>query len=215
MALYLCVALSPLVFYFAWIGYLGMRTRAYVINGARDGILLGLGLSGLGIAGPLELFLPEAAAFRFGSWVWALLGVLYFLLIALVVVLQLPRITIYNATADVVRPIVATVSRHLDPQARWVVDCLILPKLGVRLHLIHHPAMRTVQLQATGNEQDLDGWKKLEGALRRGLADVKTTRSPRGWQFMAIASLLLLVVIVAAVRDHETIAKDFQEFLRL
>ena len=215
MALYLCVALPPLVVYFAWIGFLGMRNRSHVVNGTRDGILLGLALSGLGIAGPLELFLPEAAAFRFGSWVWALLGVLYLLIVALVVMLQRPRITIYNTTADVVRPIVASTSRHLDPQARWVVDCLILPKLGVRLHLEHHPTMRTVQLQATGNEQDLDGWKKLEGALRRGLADVKTTRSPRSWQFFAIAIFLLVVVTVAAVRDHQSMALDFREFLRL
>lgn len=215
MALYLCVALPPLLIYLAWIASMNLRKRATMLNGSRDGLLLGLGLSGLGIAGPLELFLPEAAAFRFGPWVWALLGVLYLLVVALVVMLRRPHLTIYNATADHVRPLIASVSRRLDPQARWVVDNLILPNLGVRLHLEHDPGMRTVQLLATGTDQDLIGWRRLEVALRRGLKDLETRRGPRGWQILAIASAMLILVVTLLLRHHQEMVRDFREFLRL
>ena len=157
----------------------------------------------------------SAAAFRFGSWVWALLGVLYLLIVALIVILQRPHLTIYNATADLVRPLIASVSRKLDPQARWVVDSLILPNLGVRLHLEHHPGMRTVQLLATGSDQDLAGWRQLEAGLRSGLKDLETSRSPRGWQILALALGLLTLVIVVALRNHQEMGLDFREFLRL
>ena len=55
--------------------YCNLLRRPVLLTGARDSALLGVAVSGLVAAGPMELFMPEAAAMRFHSYIWVLLAV--------------------------------------------------------------------------------------------------------------------------------------------
>ena len=71
--LHICIALGPLAIYFLVVGLVNLRARPFITSGAQDAAALGVGVMGLVIAGPMELFFPESAAVQFGFWVWALL----------------------------------------------------------------------------------------------------------------------------------------------
>jgi hypothetical protein len=94
------IALAPLAFYALAMAYCNLRRRPVLLTGARDAALLGVAVSGLVAAGPMELFMPEAAAMRFHSYIWALLAVFYLLCLALVVLVIRPRIVVYNIAAE-------------------------------------------------------------------------------------------------------------------
>ena len=112
----------------------------------RDVAALGMAIAGFIVAGPMELFLPEAATDRFGGTVWLLLLAFYGLCLTLIVLLMRPRLVIYNANPEQLRSILAEVVAQLDDEARWAGDSLVLPKLGVQLHVELFGAMRNVQL---------------------------------------------------------------------
>ena len=57
--LHLSIALGPLATYLMVLGVVNLSIRPFVTTGSRDTAALGLAISGLAIAGPMELFLPE------------------------------------------------------------------------------------------------------------------------------------------------------------
>ena len=65
--LHLSIALSPLAVYFVLLGIINLSARPQLTTGARDTAALAVGLSGLVVVGPMELFLPERAAAQFGG----------------------------------------------------------------------------------------------------------------------------------------------------
>ena len=71
---------------------------------------LAIGISGLMIAGPLELFLPESIAAVVGGWVWLPLLTLYALVITLLLLLARPRLIVYNISPDHLRPILKDIA---------------------------------------------------------------------------------------------------------
>ena len=80
----------------------------FVTTGTRDTAALGIGIIGLVIAGPMELFFPEEAASQFGGKVWLLLIAFYGLCVSLIVLLLRSRIVVYNITGnqlDIPQPI--------------------------------------------------------------------------------------------------------------
>jgi len=220
--LHLCIALTPLAAYLLVVAVVNFRKRPLVINGYRDGMALGLGLIGFAIAGPLELFLPESAAFRLGWYVWPLLIALYLLLVLLAVLMSRPRLVIYNLDSDELRPVLSEVVRAMDAQARWAGDSLALPSRGVQLYLERHRNMRTVELVASPAEQDLQSWGQLERNLRQQLSSIKTVtsrsravRSAAAPQLMLLTAVaMLLMLAVSVIRDHQAIVAGLYEMLR-
>ncbi len=213
--LHLCVALAPLAIYLMFIAFVNLRTRPSMLGGLKDASLLALGISGLVVAGPLELFLPESAAFRFGAYVWLLLIVLYFLAAALIILSQRPRIVVYNTTAEELRPIISTIVQQLDDTARWAGDSVALPKLGVQLHLDRSPTLRNVQLISTGATQNFDGWIQVEKMLKKHLSEIRTRPGRQGSALLVAGMLMLFIVGMALVVDRESIAQSLQEMLRM
>lgn len=213
--LHLCVALTPLAIYLLFIAFVNLRTRPFLMGGLADSALLALGISGLVVAGPLELFLPETAAFRFGPYVWLLLIVLYFLAAALVILSQRPRIIVYNTTAEEFRPVISSVVQQLDDSARWAGECVILPKLGIQLHLDRSPTMRNVQLVSSGASQNFDGWVQVERSLKQHVSQIRTGPSRQGSALLMTALLMLLIVSMAVFVDRDSIAQSLQEMLRM
>ena len=209
--------------YLLVIAVINFRGQPLVISGYRDGMALGLALCGFAIAGPLELFLPESAAFRIGWLVWPLLIVLYLLLVLLAVLMARPRLVIYNLDGGELRPILSDVVRAMDPQSRWAGDSLAMPTRQVQLYIERNPNMRTVELVATSADQDPQSWGQLERQLRRALREKQpassANRLPRGGaapQLILLTALFMLaILIVSVVRDHQAILAGLQELLRL
>jgi hypothetical protein len=215
----LCLAMGPVAIYLLLVGAMNLSRRSRLVSGTRDAAALALGLVGLVIVGPVELFFPEDALLRLGPGAGSLLLGVYLALYGLALVLLLlmlrPRLVIYNISPDQLRPILAETAERLDPGARWAGDCLALPALGVQLHIDSHAAMRNVVLASAGSHQEFAGWRRLHLALAAALARVEVARNPRGISLVSTGALILGALAVVMVRDHEAIAHAVRNMLQM
>jgi hypothetical protein len=214
-ALHLCIALFPLAAYLLLLGAVGLSRRPLLTTGARDLSALGLAVSGLVVAGPMELFLPEAAANRFGGYVWVLLLACYALCLVLIALLTRPRLILYNMNLDQLRPILADVVLDLDSDARWAGDSLTLPQLGVQLHLEPFTALRNTQLVASGPRQSFAGWKRLEIALGKALKPKRVPPNPYAWAMLTVSLLMITLVTLRTISESASVVQSLGEMLRL
>jgi hypothetical protein len=210
------IAITPLSLYLLYWSAIRFWGRTKVISGIADAYLLGLGLSGFFLVGPLDLFLPEAAASRFGPYVWLLLLTLYFLVLSLFVLVDRPRIVIYNASTEQVRPLVAQVAQEVDKDTRWAGETCAMPQIQMQFHIAQSRWSRTVQLVAVGWRQNFVAWKSMELRLREELAPA-VTRSLRvsGLALLSAAAALIFVAVYGIVRDYHQMAQALNDFLRL
>ncbi len=211
----LCLALGPVAVYLLLLGAINLSRRPFLVSGTRDAAALSLAISGFVIVGPMELFFPNAAAMRFGPYVWVLLLAFYALCVVLVLLLLRPRLIIYNISADQLRPILAELVEQLDSDARWAGDGLVLPNLGVQLYVDNLTAMRNVSLMSAGGSQNHAGWQRLERVLAAALWRVEVTRNPRGVSLITAAMLIALALIMAIARDPQAVAHALFDMLRL
>jgi uncharacterized membrane protein len=214
-ALHACLALGPLAVYLLLIGVINLSRRPFLVSGNRDAAALGLALSGLVIIGPIELCLPTAAVARFGPIAWVLMVVVYVLCLILVLLLLSPRLVIYNVAADQLRAVLADLAGRLDSEARWARDVLVLPTLGVQLHLDTCRSMRNVSLSSVGRSQNPLGWQRLESALGVALGRASTARGARGVLLVAVAVLMVFGLGYAVASDPQAVAEAFFDMLRL
>jgi hypothetical protein len=212
--LHFCIALGPLAAYLFLLGVINLSSRPFLTNGARDCAALGVGIVGFVVVGPLELFLPEATAFQLGAWVWVLLLTAYSLTVTLCVLVMRPRLVIYNIQPDQVRPLLANILPLLDREARWAGECLILPTLGVQLHVEVFATMRNAQLIAAGPKQSFEGWMKLESAISTELRGTISRRNPYGVSLVFTAVALIGMITLALVQDPAAIQESVREMLR-
>lgn len=212
--LHFCIAVGPLAVYFLLLGVLNISSRPFLTTGARDAAALGVAVSGFAVAGPMELFLPGTAAARFGGLVWLLLLALYGLCLTLWVLLMRPRIVIYNVTSDRLRSILADVVTEVDKQARWAGECLVLPQLGVQLHVETTPVLRNAQLVASGPNQNYIGWRQLEVVLGRALRKAPGSRNPCGYFLIMFGLVIVSGISYWLVNDREALAQALNEMLR-
>lgn len=207
----LLVAVLPLAAYCLLLGLINLTRRPFLTTGARDLAALGVAVSGLMIVGPMELMMPEVAAVRFGQYVWVFLLTFYGLCVALLVLLSRPRLVIYNLSIDQLRSVLAEVVAAIDPGARWAGDSLVLPRLGVQLHVDYFPAMRHVTLVANGPRQDFEGWQRLEVALVAALRETRVVPNPRAVSLVTFSLLLLVGSLIYMVGQPQAVAQGFQE----
>ena len=212
---HLAVAVTPLALYLLRLGMLNLFRWPVVKNGARNIGLLGFALSGFVIVGPMALFLPNAAAIAFGPWVWLLLIIFYALCITLWILLARPRLIIYNATIDLVRPVLADVAARLDSEVRWAGDSVVLPQANVQLHLESYLPMRNVSLVAIGERQSYTSWQRLERELQTALRSTEVQRNPRAFSFLAIGLLMASWPLYLTIRDGEAVAQALKQMLRM
>lgn len=210
-----CMALGPVAIYLLLIGAINLFRRPFLVSGARDAAALGLAVSGLVIVGPVELFFPVNASLRFGGFVWVLLVALYALSLVLVLLLLRPRLVVYNVSRDELRPILTDLAAELDREARWAGDSLVLPNLGIQLHMDGLAAMRNVSLTAIGSIQNHQSWRRLELALDAALSQVEVARNPHAFGPLSAGALLMLVVILAIAQDPQSVAQSLFDMLRL
>jgi hypothetical protein len=199
--LHIGIALGPVATYLLVLGAINLSSRPLITSGGRDVSALSLALVGLIAAGPMELFLVEEAAVLYGAWVWAIMLTAYLLFVALLVLLLRPRLVIYNATLDQVRPIVADVISRLDCDARWAGESVIMPQLGVQLHFEAAPLLKNVQLVSSGPHQNLHAWRQLEQELRTALRRLRTSPNVFGTLFIGCGILLIAAISLLLARD--------------
>ncbi len=201
----LCIALGPVAVYVLLIGLINLSRQPFLTTALRDAAALAVAISGLAVVGPLKLFVPEAAIGRFDSFVWLMLLALYALGATLVILTLRPRLVLYNVTMDQLRPVLGTVVQQLDTQARWAADSLVMPQLGVQLHLEEFPLMRNTQLVSSGPGQSLAGWRRLEMEMRRSLAGVRVAPNLRGASMMVIALGMAVWIVVAILSGQPSL----------
>ncbi len=213
--LHLSIMLGPLAVYLLLLGVVNLATRPFLTSGARDVAALGAAVSGFAVAGPMELFLPEQAASRFGPYVWLLLLTLYALAVMLLALLLRPRLVIYNISLEQLRPVLAETVKTLDPDAVWAGASLTMPRLGVALHLESSTAMRNVQLISSGSRQNYAGWRKLESSLADSLRQTTVAPNPYGGSLLFLSALMACLIGFLMVSQGEAVAAALHEMLRL
>ena len=212
----LAVACVPLALYLVSLGAINLRRRPFVATGALDVAALAAGLCGLVIVGPMNLFLPEAAAMRFGPLAWLLLLGFYGLCVLLYVLLARPRLVVFNVAAEQLRPVLEVVTRKLDHDTRLAGDAVQMPQLTVQLHLDASPTMRNVSLVATGDSQSHSGWQRLQLELNAALHDVEVPRNPRGFTFLTLGLALIGWPLVQLVQmPSQLVAQQLRDMLRI
>ena len=207
----LAIALVPLAAYCLVLGILNARRRPFLTSGGADLAALGAALTGLVLIGPIELFRPEKASAEFGSYVWLFLVVFYWLCLWLTALVARPRLVVYNISGDELRPILAETARIIDAQARWAGDSLSLPNLGVQLHVESFEIMRHVSLVASGEKQDLAGWRKLARELFQRLEPLRVAPNPRALGIVLLAIALMSASIAHMLAHPQLVAQAVEE----
>jgi hypothetical protein len=212
---HLLMALGPVSVYLLLIGRINLSRRPFVTTGARDAFALAVATTGLMMAGPLQLFMPEGAAAYLGAWIWLPLMGLYLLTALLLSLLMRPRLLIYNVTGEQLRPVLEAVASQLDADRRWAGGSLYMPNLGLQLVVEPAPGMRHVQLIAAASaQQDLGGWRRLELALKESLRSVEVRPNPRGISFVLFGLLIGTMVLMELTRRPQAVVQAWDEFLR-
>lgn len=203
----LAIAIGPIAAYLFAIGLLNLSRRPIVVSGGRDLLALGLAASGLAVVGPMELFFPEPAAAYFGGVIWFWLLALYLLLVVLTMLYARPRLVVYNASVEQVRPALAQCISELDDAARWAGDQLASPKLGIQLHVDGFAPLRNVILVSAGETQNRAGWRRLHRELKQSLSALTVSRNLFGGVLLVVAVLTASVAYGGMLlAQEETVA---------
>jgi hypothetical protein len=125
-----------------------------------------------------------------------------------------PRLVIYNMTVEQLRPLLADVVSQLDAEARWAGESLVMPQLGVQLHVEALPVMKNVQLVASGTNQNLDGWRQLETALGKAVRKARSTPNPYGVSLVSFGILLAGLITYSLARDPGAVMQALNDMLR-
>jgi hypothetical protein len=196
------------------LGLINLSRRPIVTSGARDSAALAIAISGLVVAGPMELFLIEEAAVLYGPLVWAMMLAAYALLVLLIILLQRPRLVVYNVRLEQLRPVLADVVSRLDGDARWAGESLTMPQLGVQLHVEFAPMVQNVELVSAGPEQSLPGWKRLERELAAALRKTRYHANLFGVLATAMGLLIAAGITYLLVHDPSGVVHALNEMLR-
>jgi hypothetical protein len=208
-----CVAFGPLAIYLLLLGVINSSLRPLVVSGTREILSLGLALMGLVAIGPMQLFMPQEAAVRFGGLVWALLLGFYVLSLMLAIMLSRPRLIVYNITLDELRPLLAENAERLDHDSSWAGKALSMPQMRVNLQLEGFAPMRNVTLSATPDEQSISGWRRLAAELRLALRQTRAANQTHGFRLIICGVLILLALALKVADDPQMIAQGLSRIL--
>jgi len=211
----LSLAVGPLAVYLAVLGVINLARRPLITTGARDSMALAIAVSGLITIGPIELFMPQAAAIQFGVYVWVLLAAFYVLVITLWILTQRPRLVVYNVSLEEFRPILAEAVGRLDAEARWAGNAVLLPNQHIEFQIESFALMRNVTLTAGGEMPSYQGWRNLESALAMGLRDLEVRPNAQGAGMVLLGLMLAAGLLWRVAAEAQQVAEAFRDMLRL
>ena len=206
-------ALLPIAAYLLVIGSFQLRRRSTVISGFMDTLLLGFAVGGLAMIGPLDLFVPETAAYRFGSLLRVLLLVLYVLILLLVAMARRPRMVVLNASESHVMETLGELTRGMDDQTVWAGYAAHLPQRKLDLHVEFEPASNTVQVRSLSREIDFGQWTRLRRTFQSQLGRQQVATNTRAVWSIASGAMLFLAVGWVCTNRWPAVARGFAEWL--
>jgi Ca2+/Na+ antiporter len=209
-----CLAFGPLAIYLVLLGLINLQRRPLVISGTRETLSLGLALMGLVIVGPMQLFMPQEAATRFGQFVWILLLGFYVLCLTLIIILSRPRLVVYHISPEDLRLALDAAARRIDAETTWAGKTVSLPLARVHLHVESFPPLGNVALLATSDDQSASGWRRLELSLRETLRETTVAAGPHGFWMLLCGVLMLSALAFWVVDNPQTIAQGIERMLR-
>jgi hypothetical protein len=184
------VALLPLAAYANVLGLLRLRSAPTVMSGASDFVLLGMATMGLVAVGPMELFFPRAAFSLLGGWIWIVLLALYFFIVLLIALNLAPRLIVYGLDAAQLKVALVQALEEQSVASEWLGDIVHIPELGIRAHIESAGRASVSQLQATGKDQNLNGWFTLERLLVRKVASLALNQKRLAVLWLAASFML-------------------------
>ena len=187
------IALVPLCIYCCIMGGLQLRHRPLIVSAAWDSALLGIALSGLVAIGPLAAIQPLLGGSPGGE---VILLLVYALVVAVCILFARPRLLIYNATIEQVRPLVAQNAAAVDPAVRWAGESVALPTLGLQAHVEGNGPLRTVSVVVLQSGEAGEAWADLSRRLRRVSRRLRVQPSPVGMVMLEVGCLILLVAFL-------------------
>lgn len=211
---YLALAVGPLALYLVLIGTIRLRPHPFVTSGAKDTATLAIGLLGLVMIGPMELFFPQQAAVSLGIGVWGILILFYMLCCALWILTSRRRLIIYGLSEPKLRETLLEVAQTHDSQASWTGDVLQLPHKGINLCLEMSGNRTVAQLVAAGERQDWRAWFELERAIAQGVRKLPAEDRTSGWMLLATGTLILAAAGWSLLHDLPSSIQAMKEMLR-
>jgi len=209
----LAIACIPIAAYLLLLGLINSRRRPLLTTGAADLAALGVALTGFVFVGPIELFHSPRMSADLGNFIWLFWLLFYWVSLSLAVLVARPRLVVYNASLEELRPVLSDAARQVDRDARWAGDNLVLPQLGVQLHLDGFGIMRHVSIKSSGGEQNLEGWRRLRKAVARSLKPLEVRSNPRSVSFLLVSAALFTLTLVYLVNNPLEVAKAMTEIL--
>lgn len=209
----IAVAFIPLSLYFFVLAALNNGLRPRMLNGQEDLTVMGLGLIGFVMVGPMLYFLPIDAIAFWGGYAWFYLALLYALVFWFLGAVFRFRVVIYNIGTNELRDILENTGRELDPASCWAGNSLSLPTLGIQFYLEQMSLLRNVTLKACGSKQNLQGWLNFEKSLRNALVRHRAIHKNRVSMLMATVGFLTLTCAVVILVTHRTEALQSLWFL--
>ncbi|MBI85951.1 MAG: hypothetical protein CMJ81_22365 [Planctomycetaceae bacterium] len=221
------IALIPLVVYAAVLGLVNMNRRSTLCTGTFDTIALGLGITGLVVIGPLELFYPNSYLMYYGvffffdisQWVgigvWILLIMFYWLIVIWIALSRRPRLVIYNLEVRQLHRLLEQLLLGIDPGVRWAGETAVLPNLGIHFTIEANSRLRCIQLVSAGPRQDPLGWKLLRKTLRDSLKQERSPLNPLAFGYFLIALAMSLRIFGELFGNQQQLHQALLDLLRI
>ena len=124
---------------------------------------------------------------------------MYALVVAVCILFARPRLLIYNATVEQVRPLVAQNAAAIDPAVRWAGESVALPTLGLQAHVEGNGPLRTVSVVVLQLGEAGESWTDLSRRLRRMSRRLRVHPSPVGMVLLAAGCFILLASLILAI----------------
>ncbi len=193
------LSLIPLAVYFLILGMIHASRRPFLLTGDADMALLSAAVSGMVFVGPMNMFFPLNAAIRFGTYIWLILAILYFLITMLVILYSRPRLIVYNIDKSTLKGILERVASRLDENAQWAGDSLYMPQLGLDLHLECVSGLNNVTLVSNKKYSNSHRWRNLKRLLKSELNQTTVSRNWLSIVLFTLSAILILVTVVSFV----------------
>ena len=209
------LALLPLIGYLVVFSMIRLSGHALVTTGGRDIAALAFAVSGMVIAGPIELFFPRAAANVFGAKVWIALAIFYMLCVLLIALTSHPKLVVYGRTpSETFGPLLAA-AQAIDPNAHGNSDNLqvVMPTSGVRLRADGQRLTDFTEILSFEPNLAPQFWNQLMAGLRRELGPTQVARPRQGFTMLLVACALSGLMIWQSFSNQELVVQGFREWL--
>ncbi len=186
----IAAALGPTSAYFLALGWLRLRHQVWVLGGGRDFAALAFGMMGWFVIGPLDLFFPRPAVLWLGRFVWLFLLVLYWLVIAWIILNMRHRLVIYGVQANSLRQSLDRLVPLMDASGSVTDLSIQLPAMGIEAFIECSPLAGVCQLVAANHSQTSHSWRLLEAAVAN---DLHSREVPSDSSVNWVAKLMVVV----------------------